>query len=111
MISRLTTIWLLPAAILAGYVQDQEADYLANFDAYIAASYAAADDSSLLGPCKQVQGNPITHVVVVLSDSSTVTSQDVQAQCDSSQLCIIPSDLTHAMTESLDVGALSIEGS
>ncbi len=111
MIARLTLIWLLPAAILAGYTEEQEAEYLANFDAHMAVSYAAADDSSLLGPCKQVQGIPITNVVVVSSDSFTVTSQDVQAQCDSSQICVIPSDLTLTMTESLDVGALSIEGS
>jgi hypothetical protein len=111
MIARFVTIWLLPAATLGGYVQDSQADYLANFDAHIAASYAAADESFLLDPCKQQGDMILTSTVVVSSGDATITSEDVQAQCDSSQVCVIPPGLTLTMTDNLNVGALSIQGS
>jgi hypothetical protein len=111
-LARLVTIWLLPAATLAGYVQDSQVDYLANFDAHIAASYAVADDSSLLDPCKQ-KGELIllSSTVVVSSSGPNITSEEVQNQCDSNEVCVIPAGLTLTMTNNLHVGALSIEGS
>jgi len=107
------TLALIPTAAL-GYNAADEAPYLTNFNAHIAASYAAADDtslSSILDPCKNGPDVEVGgEVVVVSAGGKSITAGEVQLQCDASQVCVIPQGVTLEMTESLNVGALSING-
>eukprot|EP00934_Nitzschia_sp_Nitz4_P001960 Nitzschia sp. Nitz4//scaffold89_size161592//205//3093//NITZ4_002358-RA/size161592-processed-gene-0.210-mRNA-1//-1//CDS//3329559556//1960//frame0 len=97
----------------AGYEQTDEAAYMANLEAHLAASHADADQSPLLAACRMspafVRG-PVLTVHPTSESSNVVTSTDVQEQCHESYLCVIPTNVTLLMTTSLHVGALHIDG-
>jgi hypothetical protein len=102
----------LKLSAFVAYEQSAGIPYLSNFPSIISASYTAAGDAQLnglLGGCKNA-GPLIEGEITVVSDDSFITAGEVQQQCDTSKVCIIPSGVTLEMTESLQVGALRIQG-
>ena len=72
--------------------------------------------SNLLSQCKRENINyivPTAEVVVSTSSSgaNTISSIDVEGQCDLNSICIVPSGISLHVTSSLNVGALIIRGS
>lgn len=100
----------------AGYLQEDERDYLQNFMAHMANSHSDGDHADILNACRAsppyLEGRRITVQDTLSSGTELgfITSSEVQQQCHESYLCVIPPHLTVKMTESLHVGALEVKG-
>jgi len=105
------------------FSQGAESDYLANFNAINAASYAAVDDPNsgvppdLVSQCKKsnTSGNGITSTTITITkdgtgNDGTVDSQTVGQNCSPSVTCIISNDVTLLMKTNLNVGSLIVRG-
>ena len=103
------------------YNQNDELSYLTNFDTLTSLSHSELsavpmeEMSWLTANCinqnKLVDGTASSEVIVSsLLGESTVTSLEVQAQCDQNSQCIIPQSLTLVMNSNLNVGGLTLNG-
>jgi hypothetical protein len=103
------------------YNQNDELSYLTNFDTLTSLSHSELsavpmeEMSWLTANCinqnKLVDGTASSEVIVSsLLGESTVTSLEVQAQCDQNSHCIIPQSLTLVMNSNLNVGGLTLNG-
>lgn len=106
----LLTTLLLPTPSFGGYNSWQEGAYLSNFDGKIADSYGEADHTPFLDPCKNSLPISNSDPVVLTAETTEITSTEVKQQCSSTQACVVPPGKTLIMTESLDVGSLTVEG-
>jgi len=114
----------LPLVVHA-YDQNDELSYLTNFDTLTSNSHSelssiSIEDKSWLTANCMNQGKlgssssttAALSEVIVASPLSlpTITSSEVQLQCDPSAHCIIPQSLTLIMNSNLNVGGLTLDG-
>eukprot|EP00984_Skeletonema_dohrnii_P016646 scaffold7444_cov90-Skeletonema_dohrnii-CCMP3373.AAC.4 len=105
-------------AAVHAYNQNEELSYLTNFDTLTSQSHSELsalpmeEMSWLTANCinqgKLAASSEVT--VESLLGESTVTSLEVQAQCDQNSHCIIPQSLTLVMNSNLNVGGLTLNG-
>lgn len=134
----LATTGLLNKSVFAALSQDQESDYLckfssarmihdafitkpfylitANFEAMQAASYAVIDDAdkvppSLISECKNNVNSLNRDVIVEHGGDGYVNSSQVFQQCGSDSVCTISFGTTFRVDESINLGALIVQGS
>jgi len=100
------------------YNQNEELSYLTNFDTLTSQSHSELsavpieEMSWLTANCIN-QGKLTTSSEVIVESlvgESTVTSLEVQDQCDQTSHCIIPQSLTLVMNSNLNVGGLTLNG-
>ena len=100
------------------YNQNEELSYLTNFDTLTSQSHSELsalpmeEMSWLTANCiNQGKLTASSEVIVEsLVGESTVTSLEVQAQCDQNSHCVIPQSLTLVMNSNLNVGGLTLNG-
>ena len=91
-----------------GFYQNEESRFLQTFNTLIKDSYTAPIPSSIKSSCKnqppsQAQSN-------VVSIKFSMNSQQLQDECGSNSICIIPKGFNVTMTSSLNVAALVVQG-
>ena len=94
--------------VVDAFAQEDEADYINNFDTLIKDSYSAPLPRDLTSTCKnQYQAG----VSTVKSITNSMFSSNLQVFCGTDSICTIPAGFTVTMNSNLNLAALVISGS
>ncbi|KAK3268713.1 hypothetical protein CYMTET_22795 [Cymbomonas tetramitiformis] len=101
--------WIFYARLAEGaFRREDESDYLADYDAILAASYATSMPSAATSCVHAGQAPQELGEACVLSVNTTATS--AQELCSGQCVCVVDEGVTLTMDQSLDVVALVVKG-